>query len=55
MRSVITAENFTNPQRLPRSDRRNFCRTCHDDGIPAKLADRKRREKERGRQRHAVH
>jgi hypothetical protein len=42
------------PQRLPRADRRNFCRTCQDNGISAQLADRKWREKER-RQRHAVH
>ena len=42
------------PQRLPRSDRRNFCPTCQDNGISARLADRKRREKERIRQRHAV-
>jgi hypothetical protein len=42
------------PQRLPRSDRRNFCPTCQDNGISARLADRKRREKERIQQRHAV-
>jgi hypothetical protein len=39
------------PERAPRTDRRNFCPNCHDEGIPQRLADRKRREKERSRNR----
>jgi hypothetical protein len=43
------------PERAPRSDRRNFCPTCPDNGISAQLADRKWREKQRIRQRHVAH
>jgi hypothetical protein len=37
------------PDRAPRSDRRNFCPDCHDAGIPVQLAVRKYREKQRSR------
>jgi hypothetical protein len=44
------------PERAPRPDRRNFCPTCQENGIALRLADRKRREKERTRhRRHAAH
>jgi hypothetical protein len=43
------------PDRAPRSDRRNFCRDCHDAGIPVQLAVRKYRQKQRGRKRRAAH
>lgn len=36
------------PSRKPRKDRRNFCKPCRDDGVPARLRMRDRRRRERG-------
>lgn len=40
--------NPYSPSRKPRADRRNFCQTCREAGVPARLRMREKRRRERG-------